>query len=94
MEDKGTTSVILLSALIALILLIGWSFVGPALGGTGAGSADGPDTEPDPGEGEAEAEAEAEAEGSESERDLERTRSDGTTIEGEIQYTNGKGQTR
>ena len=55
MRDKSATSTILLSALIAFVLLIGWSFVGPAFGGSGAGgkvekdngSAPGPDQNPD-----------------------------------------------
>lgn len=46
MRNRSATLTVLLSALIALVLLIGWSFVGPAMGGSGTGGSDGPKEEP------------------------------------------------
>jgi hypothetical protein len=78
MEGKSTTSMVLLTALISLLILISWSFVGTALGGSGKGGADRPeneippddeaeddddwDEENDGSEAECEAEAESESE--------------------------------
>ena len=42
MKKRSITFKILLSALVAFVLLIGWSFVGPAMGGAGFGGSDGP----------------------------------------------------
>ncbi|WP_455392466.1 hypothetical protein [[Eubacterium] cellulosolvens] len=49
MKTRSTTLTILSAALVALILLIGWSFVGPALGGSGTGSSDSPEDKGAPG---------------------------------------------
>lgn len=51
MKNRSTTATILLSALVAFLLLIGWSFVGPALGGTGAGGSEAPNNGGAPGHG-------------------------------------------
>jgi hypothetical protein len=62
---------ILVIVLGAVLILTGWSFIGPVLGGTSEGGADGGDP-PEGGEGEGEGnEGEAEAEGSESESEAE-----------------------
>ena len=42
MKERSASLIILLSGFVALVLLIGWSLVGTALGGTGAGHADNP----------------------------------------------------
>jgi hypothetical protein len=51
MENKTATWYILLTALVGLMLLIGWGFVGPALGGTGAGGYEAPYNGGAPGKG-------------------------------------------
>lgn len=51
MRNKSTTLPILMTALVGLIFLIGWSFVGPALGGTGMGGSEAPNNGGAPGKG-------------------------------------------
>jgi hypothetical protein len=69
MKNEMLKTIGLLTSLSVLVLLICWSFVGPAIGGTSEGGSD--DPEQPPGEGEGEAESEAEAEGAESESESE-----------------------
>lgn len=47
MKERSATSLMLLTAFIALILLLGWSITGPVLGGTTPGGKDGEPSSPE-----------------------------------------------